>query len=301
MYRDMDLNLLKVFLAVYRYRSITLAAEEMGMTQPGVSGLLKRLQQQLGVQLFVRSGRGIAPTHQAQELVRQIEPALTQINNALEGIETFSTARPRKFVVYTSEPMMLMLLPRIEADKSLGKVSIELHPTLTSEEQLIHSLNQQQADLAIDFANYSAPSFFSEYLFDDDICIIARKGHPRVSGKISLRQFYRERHVTIKMRREDAYLADYYTEESLNERKVAAECDSLVSQMSMVATSDCVAATASSVARLFADKMDIQVLETPFTSIPIRYRLLTHNRMKQSPSNRWLRDRLKSYFAQLSQ
>ncbi|MEF1173036.1 LysR family transcriptional regulator [Vibrio sinaloensis] len=291
-----DLNLFKVFLNVYQHRSITVAADVMGLTQPGVSGVLKRLQQQLGVQLFIRSGRGIAPTHQAHELARQIEPALNQIHNAIEGIERFSTDNSRRFVVYTSEPMMLMLLPKIEADQTLGNVEIELHPTLSSEEKLIHNLNQQKADLAIDFANYSAPSFFSEFFCTDEICIIARKDHPRVNGALTLEQFYDEKHVTLKLRREDAYLADYFTEESIGERKVAAECDSLVSQMTMIANTNCLAAMVRSIANQFADRLDLQVLDAPFTSIPVKYRLLTHNRMRHSPANLWLREKLKSYF-----
>ncbi|MCG9726471.1 LysR family transcriptional regulator [Vibrio brasiliensis] len=291
-----DLNLLKIFISVYQHRSITIAAEALGLTQPGVSGVLKRLQQQLGVQLFVRSGRGIAPTHQAQELARQVEPALNQIHNAIEGIEAFTPEHPRRFVVYTTEPIMLALLPRIEADNELGNVEIELHPTLSSEEKLINNLNQQQADLAIDFANYSAPSFFSEFLFDDQICIIARKGHPRIKQTINIEQFYAEKHVTLKMRREQAYLADYFTEESIGERRVAAECDSLVSQMTMISNSDCLAAVVRSLADQFAERLDLQVLDAPFTSIPVKYRLMAHNRMKASPANQWLRNKLKSYF-----
>lgn len=296
MVSNMDLNLLKVFVAVYRHRSITLAAEEMGMTQPGVSGLLKRLHHQLGVQLFIRSGRGIAPTHQAQELMRLVEPALVQIQNALEGIESFTTEHDRRFVVYASEPVMLMLLPKIDADKSLGNVKIELHPILLSEEKLIHSLSQQQADLAIDFASFSAPSFLFEYLFEDDLCIIVRNDHPRITDSISLEQYYQEKHITLKLRRENAYLADYFTKESLNERTIAAECDSLLSQMSMISNCDCVAVVTRSMAKMFADKLSIKILEAPFTNIPIRYRLMTHNRMKQSPANKWLREKLKSYF-----
>lgn len=297
MLNDLDLNLLKVFIAVYRHQSITLAAEEMGMTQPGVSGLLKRLQQQVGSQLFVRSGRGIAPTHHAQELIRHVEPALIQISNALESLNGFSTEHPRKFVIYTSEPVMLMLLPKIEADMTLGNVTIELQPTHSNEERLLHGLNQHQADLAIEFADYSTSTFFSEPLFEDKICIIARKNHPRISTKVSKEQFYREKHITLKLRREDAYLADYFTEESLHERKVAAECTSLVSQMSMVSTSDCIATMTGSIATLFAEKFEIQVLPTPFTDIPIRYRLMAHKRERKSPSNMWLREKLKSYFS----
>ncbi|MGD8118814.1 LysR family transcriptional regulator [Vibrio sp. Hep-1b-8] len=293
---NIDLNLLKIFITVYQQRSITLAAEVLGLTQPGVSGVLKRLQKQLGVQLFVRAGRGIAPTHQAQELVRQIEPALSQIHNAIQGIEAFSTEHSRRFVVYTTEPIMLTLLPKIDADKELGNVEIELHPTLSSEEKLINNLNRQQADLAIDFANYSAPSFFSEFLFDDQICIIARRGHPRINKSVDLRQFYEEKHVTLKMRREQAYLADYFTEESIGERRVAAECDSLVSQMTMISNSDCLAAVVKSLANQFADRLDLQVMDAPFTSIPVKYRLMAHNRMKFNPANQWLRNKLKSYF-----
>ncbi|MGD8231613.1 LysR family transcriptional regulator [Vibrio sp. TRT 1302] len=293
---NIDLNLLKIFITVYQQRSITLAAEVLGLTQPGVSGVLKRLQKQLGVQLFVRAGRGIAPTHQAQELARQIEPALSQIHNAIQGIEAFSTEHSRRFVVYTTEPIMLTLLPKIDADKELGNVEIELHPTLSSEEKLINNLNRQQADLAIDFANYSAPSFFSEFLFDDQICIIARRGHPRINKSVDLRQFYEEKHVTLKMRREQAYLADYFTEESIGERRVAAECDSLVSQMTMISNSDCLAAVVKSLANQFADRLDLQVMDAPFTSIPVKYRLMAHNRMKFNPANQWLRNKLKSYF-----
>lgn len=298
MLSNLDLNLLKVFIAVYHHQSITLAAEEMGMTQPGVSGLLKRLQQQVGSQLFVRSGRGIVPTHHAHELIRHVEPALVQISNALESLEGFNTRSPRKFVVYTSEPAMLMLLPKIEADASLGNVSIELQPTHSNEETLLHGLNQQQADLAIEFAQHTSRSFFTEELFEDHICIIARKNHPRISDSINKEQFYAEKHITLKLRREDAYLADYFTQESLKERKVAAECTSLVSQMSMVSSSDCIATMTSSIATLFAEKMDIQVLATPFSEIPVRYRLMAHNRERQSPSNIWLRDKLKSYFGE---
>jgi DNA-binding transcriptional LysR family regulator len=291
-----DLNLLKVFATVYRHQSITLAAEEMGMTQPGVSGLLKRLKAQLGSELFIRSGRGIAPTRHAQELIRQIEPALAQINNALENLDGFNTESPHRFVVYASEPIMLMLLPMIEADTALGQVSIELHPTRSNEDQLINDLQQRQADLAIEFSNHASSSFFTETLFEDDMCVIVRKGHPRIIDSISEEGFYKERHITLKLRREQVYLADYFTTERLKERRVAAECTSLVSQMSMVSTSDCIAIMTQSIARMFADKLDIQVLPSPFTTIPINHRLMVHNRDKKSPSSMWLREKLKSYF-----
>ncbi|EHH2449223.1 LysR family transcriptional regulator [Vibrio vulnificus] len=291
-----DFNLLKVFVTVYRHRSITLAADAMGLTQPGVSGILKRLQEQLGVTLFTRDGRGIAPTHHAHELARQVEPALSQIHNALEGLESFGPQTHRKFVIYVPEPLMLVLLPKLEQDTTLGNIEIVLHPMQHSlSEQLTH-LNQQQADLVIDFAHHSAASFFSEKLMEDEICVIARKGHPRITGKLSPLGYYQEKHITLKLRREDVYLADYFTEELLNERKVAAECDSMMVQMSLVASSDYIAVVTKSLATQFADVLGLQVIEAPLSGLPITYRLMVHNREKNSPANQWLRETLKHYF-----
>lgn len=189
-----------------------------------------------------------------------------------------------------------MLLPMIEADTELGQVSIELHPTRSNEDQLISDLQQRQADLAIEFSNHASTSFFTETLFEDDMCVIVRKGHPRIADSISEEGFYNERHITLKLRREQVYLADYFTTERLQERTVGAECTSLVSQMSMVSTSDCIAIMAKSIADTFADKLNIQILPCPFTTIPINHRLMAHNRDKKSPSNIWLRGKLKSYF-----
>ena len=79
----LDLNLLSVFLEVYRLKSITLASESLGMTQPGVSGALKRLQSQLDTDLFIREGRGIIPTNAAVQLASRVEPALEGITSAV--------------------------------------------------------------------------------------------------------------------------------------------------------------------------------------------------------------------------
>ncbi|WP_273979563.1 LysR family transcriptional regulator [Vibrio parahaemolyticus] len=293
--KQIDLNLLQVFIAVYRHRSITVAAEALELTQPGISGMLKRLQHQLGVTLFVRDGRGISPTHHAKELVRKIEPALIQVHNSLESLKTFNTDISRKFVVYTPEPLMFKLLPKIEHDESLGNIEIELRPILSKMEQQLNELNLQQADLAIDFMHHSADSFFTEPLASDDICVITRKRHPRIQGQLSMAQYYEEKHVTLKLRRENACMADYFTEELLRQRKVAAECDSMTAQMILVANSDCIALVTKNFAQQFSTTLGLQIITSPFTCMPIRYRLMAHNREKNNPANSWLRAKLKSY------
>ncbi|MDD1827954.1 LysR family transcriptional regulator, partial [Photobacterium sp. ZSDE20] len=68
----MDLNLLTTFLAVYKHSSITVASEQLDISQPAVSAAIKRLEGVVGKTLFVREGRGIAPTGAAVSLANKI-------------------------------------------------------------------------------------------------------------------------------------------------------------------------------------------------------------------------------------
>ena len=58
-----DLNLLRVFDAVLRERSVTTASQALGLTQPAVSNALARLRAQFGDPLFVRTAAGMDPTN----------------------------------------------------------------------------------------------------------------------------------------------------------------------------------------------------------------------------------------------
>ncbi len=71
--RKLDLNLLAVFDALYDERNVTRAANRLALTQPTVSGLLKRLRQTFSDQLFVRTSHGVLPTPRAEALAGPVK------------------------------------------------------------------------------------------------------------------------------------------------------------------------------------------------------------------------------------
>src|SRR5690349_13821813 len=80
--RDLDLNLLRVFVVVAEAGSVTAGAGRLYLTQPAVSAALKRLTSAVGAPLFVRSGRRLALTSRGQRLLAAARPHLDALVEA---------------------------------------------------------------------------------------------------------------------------------------------------------------------------------------------------------------------------
>ena len=73
---SVDLNLFKVFEALFEEGGASRAAIRLDMTQSAVSAALRRLREVFSDALFVRTGRGLAPTSRAKELKPIVSEAL---------------------------------------------------------------------------------------------------------------------------------------------------------------------------------------------------------------------------------
>ncbi|WP_299473609.1 LysR family transcriptional regulator [uncultured Roseibium sp.] len=82
--RSIDLNLLVAFDALHKERSVTRAAARLALTQPTVSGMLKRLRQVFDDDLFIRTSHGITPTPRADAIAPQIDEVLGGVRTLLE-------------------------------------------------------------------------------------------------------------------------------------------------------------------------------------------------------------------------
>lgn len=77
----MDIYQLKVFLSVYRHRSFSAAAKELHLTQPSVSIHIRKLEEELGVQLFDRVGRKTVPTREGTLLFGRAEEVVGRLQD----------------------------------------------------------------------------------------------------------------------------------------------------------------------------------------------------------------------------
>jgi DNA-binding transcriptional LysR family regulator len=84
--RQLDLNLLLAFDAIYQQRSVTRAAEVMCLSQPAMSNALRRLRELCGDPLFIKSRLGVTPTLVAHRLADFVRAALESLRDGLRMI-----------------------------------------------------------------------------------------------------------------------------------------------------------------------------------------------------------------------
>ena len=82
----MTLQQLKYIIAIDRYRNFAKAAAELDVTQPTLSALLLKLENELGVRLFERSNKSVRPTATGETVIRQAEKILSQTELISETI-----------------------------------------------------------------------------------------------------------------------------------------------------------------------------------------------------------------------
>ncbi|MCK6262290.1 LysR family transcriptional regulator [Vibrio sp. ZSDE26] len=286
--KKIDWNLFSVFIEVYRLGSITTAAEVLNMTQPGVSNALKRLQENLGVTLFIRKGRGIAPTVSANLLAEQLEMATGIIDQALDQVLEFDPQSAHKFHVTLSEPIQHLLLPLLKHPKLAAcELSVSIAPA--SDEEVSKSLIENQTDLVVDLLDNLLPSFSSSELFSEELVMVISKDHPLANKEMTPEEYFSCGHIVQNLRRAKMRIVDYFAKEKVSNRTIVADSDSMLSAMAMASRTHNVTIVTQSLADMYAETMGLNVQPLPFKSELATHHLIWHKRAENSPAHRWLR------------
>jgi len=115
MVRD-ELSVLAAFLTVAHERSFTRAAKRLGVSPSALSHAVKGLEEQIGVRLLARTTRSVAPTDAGEQLIARLDPALTDIQDAVTQVAGLRQ-RPAGRVRLVVSPLAatMVLAPKLSA------------------------------------------------------------------------------------------------------------------------------------------------------------------------------------------
>lgn len=190
----LDLNLLRLFDAIGRTRSVSRAAELLDITQPAASQGLARLRTLLHDPLFVRAGAGVRPTPKAEALGSAVREALAILEQALNAQASFDPASARQvFRLHLSDIGEARFLPELMAAllRAAPGVRVETMPLPAAE--IAPALDDGRIDLAFGFLP-QVQGTEQVALLRDRYIVLLREGHPllRTRRKAGDLQWLRE-------------------------------------------------------------------------------------------------------------
>lgn len=126
-----DFNLLRSLDVLLKEKNVTAAANQLGVSQSTMSGMLQRLRQQLNDPLLVREGQAYVLTALAEELTEKVNQTLLEIDSIVTTSQQVDIKeQKRHFVLMASEFSLIMILPQLfrQAEKVAPHITFEVLP-----------------------------------------------------------------------------------------------------------------------------------------------------------------------------
>jgi len=289
--RRLDGQLLLVFHDLLRTRSASRTAEHLHMSQSGVSHALGRLRDLFDDALFARRPHGLEPTRRALELAEPVEAMLALAARTLSTSTAFDpTETDRAFVLSAPEFITALMGSRLLRDLSHRAPNASFVIRHLGPEAARKALREGGLDLAIGrFPAAASRGMRVETVLEDHYCVVARRDHPALKGRMTMDQFVGTGHVFASSESEAPI------EERSHYRKIrsVAVVPHWLTALHMVAASDAIATCPRSLAERHAGRLRLQILKAPFEPDSITVSALTREH-RHDVASTWLLERVRA-------
>jgi len=288
-----DLNLFLVFDAVFEERSTTRAASRLHVTQSAVSNALARLRQTVGDPLFVRNGRGLAPTPRADEMRLPVREAIGRLSQAL-GQRFDPRSTTRTFTVACADHHQAADVPRLA--KAFASAMPSACLRIVSVDYLLSSdgLAAGTVDAALAPEGTDGPGLHAARLFEESAVVVVRKRHPTTGTTLSVAQLNALGHIDVHLALGQPGQVNRAVSNSLEElglhRRTAMIVPSFTTAAMAAATTDYVAWLPDHAARLYTRILPLRAVKTRLPALAIGCVLLWHDRTHVDPGACCFRD-----------
>ena len=286
----LDLNLLRVLVQIYHDRKVSLAAEHLGLSQPAVSGALKKLRVITGDKLFIPTARGMRPTPLADLIAPALARSLGDIGEALAARVSFDpgTSR-RRFTIAMTDIGEFHFLPRLmEAlrDEAPGIAVATVRPTAVD---LRFEMEQGKVDLALGDLPGLSIDIHRRTLFRQRYVCLFRRGHPMETSGAPLDTYLASEHAVVLSLGTGHGRVDGLIDATVPARKVSLRLPHFVALADVLQSSEFVATVPEVFALRSARYFDLSYRSHPVALPVIEISQFWHTTMHGDPANRWLR------------
>ncbi|EOC0450506.1 LysR family transcriptional regulator [Cronobacter sakazakii] len=287
--RRLDLNLLPVFEAIYRHRSVRKAADELAMSTSALSHALSRLRTTLNDPLFYREGHRMCPSVYATQLAPSIASALKFLNQELTPQPEFDPASSTECLQiaitdFTAFCIFPALMHRLQHDAPGLRFELRYLPHSPALNELLAG----EMDLALGF---SAPEDIRHAELDeinwleDDYVVISSARR----AQLTFEDYLAARHVVVTPWNEKQGVLDSQLEKMGYTRHIALKTPSMLGAPFIVAESDLLMALPRFAAQKLLPATNLRIFELPFEVSSFGVKIYSHQRSGKRGATDWLK------------
>ena len=283
-----DLNLFVILNAIYTEGSLTKAAEVVGITQPAVSNALSRLREKFDDDLFVRTGTGMVPTQKTENIISDIQSALSLMQQSVNQPDSFDPAiTERNFKLSLGDITEGRVLPYMmkEIYKNAPNISVGSYNYRRIDQ--VHALATNNLDFVVDPVIPDSDEINSYKVFQDYFVVIHREGHPIQKIKnLTVNDLLSQKFINVSNRRKGLHMVDLELEKTGHRRDIALRCQHFLIAPEIIRETDAVIMATHS----FAKSNDLPFVEIPQELPQMEYFLSWHKSDEGDGGHEWMKD-----------
>lgn len=287
-----DFSLFHALQILLEQRSVSRAADQLGVSQPAMSRILARLRDQFRDPLLVRGRAGMMLTPRAEALRSPLRRWLREGDSLLEPPQFDPGSSRRVFRVASSDFGMLSVvsptLPTLQGDAPNSSLAVE-----PLADDSLGRLAEGDLDMVITGYPPEGASLNVRLLFSDHYLGLAGRSHPIHQGAASKSDLLQWPHVVTNVGRGlGDWIAEALPEIEFGRGVIQSNSFSLTPYL--VADTDAVAILPARAAIRFAETHGLQTFVLPIEIDPLDYFIVWHDRSQLDPGTTWLINLLSS-------
>ncbi|MBP0625072.1 LysR family transcriptional regulator [Cupriavidus sp. LEh25] len=293
-----DYNLLTVFDAMLRERSVTRAAAQLGLTQSAMSHALNRLRDYFDDPLFVKTPAGMTPTIKAEALAGTVLEVMTAVRTRVLPQASFDPVSLRRtFTLCMTDMGELVFLPPLIRRLRKEAPHCNLRTLQVPIPQIEALLASGDADLLLGSVQTAPESLFQQQLFMHRFVTIVSKKNKRVRDTLTIEQFESMPQISVSLAGRSSPAYDAAFERHGVKRNVYLHTPHFLSiPLLMDQEPDLIATVPEELANVFRQYGIVRVVKPPVSLPPYALSQYWHPRFHHDPAIVWLRQLVKLTF-----
>ena len=297
-----DLNLLIYLDVLLRERSVTKAAQALGITQPAMSNGLKRLRELFGDPVLVRTSDGMSATERALQLQPLVRNILAEVDSAVQPTGKFEADISESvFRIMVSDYAEATLVPAMVKRLRREAPGIILD-FLTPSDVTYKDVEQGKVDMAINRFDQLPQSFHQKTLWRDDFSCLVNPSNP-VLKNFCLKGYLSANHIWVSKTgmgvgtgvnpSKDKAVQLGWVDEALSKAGFKRNISVFTRHYQMPAllamNNDLIATLPTKVARMQALTGDLKMVDAPYDIPEFELKMAWSPLLHHNPSHRWMR------------